>query len=89
MVFYAHPVPLLSRQLRPERLLLATHRHRGDDLFGKGPGGLLHFSLPPLSSFPWVDTRGRDLRESIRRQIDKKSGGPQGERSGVLEEQIG
>ena len=34
-------------------------------------------------------TRGRDLRESIPRHIDKKSGGPQGERSGVLEEQIG
>ena len=29
------------------------------------------------------------LRESIPRHIDKKSGGPQGERSGVLEEQIG
>ena len=34
-------------------------------------------------------TRGRDLRESIPRLIDKKSGGAQGERSGVLEEQIG
>ena len=34
-------------------------------------------------------TRGSDWRESSPRQIVNESGGPQGERSGVLEEEIG